>query len=75
MRIDIQDRIILNNSSGALKPKNINRNTENDFETEMFDTALNRLKAAYEEKDVAKMKQTIDILIDFANDVPKARSK
>ena len=65
MRIN---HIALSNQYGALPSRSINNNKENDFETELFDTALNRLRSAYEEKDVAKMKQTIDILMDFTKD-------
>jgi len=43
-------------------------NKTNDFESEMFDSALNRLKEAYDEKDTRTMKQAIDILLDFAKD-------
>lgn len=68
MRIDVQDRMVYN-ANGALPLLNVNKGNENDFETEMFDTALNRLKAAYEEKDAAKIKQTLDILIDLTSDV------
>ena len=57
--------IAFNNQYLAMPSHNADRIKESDFETELFDTALNRLKSAYHEKDVAKMEQTIDILMDF----------
>ena len=42
-----------------------------DFESDMFDSALTRLKNAYDEKDRNTMRQTIDILLDFAGDEDK----
>ena len=65
MRID---HIALNNQNRTLPSRKIDKSKEDDFETEMFDTALNRLKSAYAEKDADKMKQTIDIIMDFVEE-------
>lgn len=70
MRLNPIGQQNVNTISGVqqIRSSNKKENKTNDFESEMFDSALNRLKKAYDEKDTRTMKQAIDILLDFAKD-------
>ena len=66
MRLNIPERVNLNNYDGTFSSAKVNKNRAGGFDAEMFNSALTRLKTALGSGDTNLMNQTVDIMMDFS---------
>ena len=72
MKLNIISDIFPTSIDGHISRLKANKQANSSFETEMYNSALNRLQTAIQNKDMETAVPTIEILLDFANDEVKS---